>query len=328
MLTKVEQLLLDLLHIPSETGDEVEILKFLENKVPEIIPGIQIKKLQVDEQRYNLLFSMENFVDVKKLLVAHVDTVPGQLEISYDDENIYGRGACDNKNSVAAMITALQELIESGEKEIGMLCTVGEESTFDGAQGASEELYHNDVELDLVVVGEPTQEKIVTAQKGVYALEISCKGTQEHSSSTNIDSAIHKLVSVLGHLQNFDNKNSIMNIGLIDGGVAENIVAGEASATIVWRTDEEHFSQRVKEFLGQIKNVEFQLKDLKVIAPKKSDLPQFEFHEVNYFSEMYFFENSIVCGAGNIAHAHTKHEHIKRGELNRIVDVYKNLMKK
>lgn len=209
---------------------------------------------------------------------------------------------------------------------MGMLFTVGEESTFDGAQGASEELFHGDVEFKLVVIGEPTQAQIVTAQKGVLALEISCKGKQEHSSSTNIDSAIHKLVKVLAHLQNFDNKNSIMNIGLINGGVAENIVAGGASATIVWRTAEKTFEERVNNFLAELKDVEFEQNVLKSISPKKSDLPQFEPNEVNYFSEMSFFENSIVCGAGSIEFAHTNNEHIKRKDLNEIVDKYKDII--
>lgn len=322
MLQPVEQLLLDLLHIPSETGDEIQVTEFLYNKLQEDFLGARLEKIMVDESRYNILMIKG---EPETLLVAHIDTVVGDLEVGHDDKTIFGRGSCDNKNSVAAMYVAAQQAQQDGKNNYGLLFTVGEESTFDGAMAAQTFFAENNIQPELVVVGEPTQGKIVTAQKGILCVELICRGTQEHSSVENLDSAIHTLLDVLNVVREIDVPQSIMNIALINGGVAENIVAGEARATVTWRTSSKNAKQIVRDQLAQC-GIEYELIIHKDIQPAQNNDKRFEKHEVSYFTEMYFFENAIVLGAGDIKHAHTKNEHIQRKELQDIVTVYEDLL--
>lgn len=322
MLQPVEKLLLDLLHIPSVTGQEVPVADFLYNKLQEDFLDAHLEKIMVDENRYDILMIKG---EPKSLFVAHMDTVVGDLEVGYDDDKIYGRGSCDNKNSIASMYTAALHAQSAGKNNFGLLFTVGEESTFDGAAVAQKFLQQENIAPELVIVGEPTQGKIVTAQKGVLCVEFKCTGTQEHSSVEQPDSAIHKLLDVLAHVRTLKIPQSIMNVALINGGAAENIVAGEATATVTWRTSSLHAKELLEEHMKQC-NIAHEKIIHKDIAPARNTSGKFAEYEVNYFTEMFFFKNSIVLGAGNIKHAHTKDEFILRQELVDIVAEYESFL--
>jgi len=127
-LTEAEKLLIDLLNIPSESGREQQLTETVLNRLK--AASFQVEKIPVSDDRFCVL-AIEG--TPKILLAAHLDTVVGQLEVSADEENVYGRGSCDTKGSAAAMIVAAEKAATAGATDFGLLFTVGEETSFDGA---------------------------------------------------------------------------------------------------------------------------------------------------------------------------------------------------
>src|SRR6185295_8411384 len=109
----------------------------------------------------------------RAVLSTHMDTVPPYIESSEDDENIYGRGACDAKGIIAAQISAAERLRAEGVQQIGLLFTVDEEQGSAGAQVANS----NRVAVsEYLINGEPTDNKLASATKGSLRLNLRTKG--------------------------------------------------------------------------------------------------------------------------------------------------------
>lgn len=314
-LEPVEQLLLDFLSIPSVSGTESA---FAETLCTLLQTDFEIRRIPVDATRFCLLATKGT---PTKLLVAHIDTVVGEVPVLIENDFIFGRGSCDNKGSLAAMVCALQQALSEGKTDIGLLCTVGEETSFDGAIAAAAWLKKNNLHPTEIIIGEPTHLQAVTSQRGVLSIEIQCEGTQEHSSTEHPNSAIHKLVDILHELQVFSLPETTVNVGLISGGKAENIVAGTAQGTIVWRSLLPDIRTRVEAKLDAI-GIPHKRIIRKELAPVEHASTRFPKHSVSYFTEMFFLENSIVLGPGGIEDAHTLQEKVSRKELRKAVDIY------
>ncbi|MEK7538321.1 MAG: M20/M25/M40 family metallo-hydrolase [Patescibacteria group bacterium] len=298
-MTEIEELLIELVKIPSVSGQEKKVGDFIISQLADI-KGLKIQKQKVSKDRFNLVVKKGKS---KKWLVAHMDTVPGNLPCRITKDKIFGRGACDNKQSIAASIILARQL-----ENINILFTVGEEVDFSGAQKAFEKRTCGDAEL--VVVQEPTCFKIITGQCGVIAFSIETTGREQHSSLDKPNNAIHKLSEVLSTLIK---KNwAAFNIGIIGGGIAENVVAGSARAMI---------SVRPRDAKEQ-KEIMFELKRLPAKVVINKNIPSFRCNLgypeaiATHFSEMGFFKNSIQFGAGDIRNAHTQQEYILRKDLN------------
>ncbi len=318
-LTQTEQTLIELMKVPSVSGDENQLAELLVKKLSN---NFQVTKIPVSDGRFNVLATVGT---PKKLLVAHIDTVSGQLEITSDENNIYGRGSCDNKGAAAAMISAGLVALEKKLDNFGLLFTVGEETSCDGAQAAVKFLSQQQIKPELVVIGEPTQLQIVTAQKGILAGTISCTGTRAHSSLAERDSATEKLIRILNELHETCPDDTLFNIGELSGGEAENIVADKAAAKVSWRTSQPNFQQQVEKVLAEV-DIKCQADFFMEMQPVDRTQNGFERNEVAYFSEMFFFENSILLGPGDIKNAHTDSEYVPRSELNSVVERYVSLL--
>lgn len=298
-MTEIEKLLIELVKIPSVTGQEKKVADFIVSQLADI-KGIKIKKQNVRKDRFNLIIKKGKS---KQWLVAHMDTVPGSVPVSITKDKIFGRGACDNKQSIAASIILARELID-----INILFTVGEEVDFVGAIKASEMKTCADAEL--VIIQEPTCFKIITGQCGAISLLIETTGKEQHSSLSRPNNAIHKLNEVLAILIK---KNwNAFNVGIIEGGIAGNVVPGHACAVISVRPRD---AKEQKEIMAELKRVSAKVVINKNMDPFRGDLG---YPEViaTHFSEMGFFKNTIQFGAGDIRNAHTQQEHILRKDLN------------
>jgi len=318
-LTNTEELLIELLNVPSESGNEVALAELLAEKLAN---QFSVEKIPVADDRFDVLATVGT---PKTLLVAHIDTVPGQLEVRADEENIYGRGSCDNKGAAAAMVGAAEQALAQGQTDFGLLFTVGEETSCDGAEAAVKILKEKQLAPKLIVIGEPTGLEIVTAQKGILAGVISCGGARAHSSLAERDSATEKLVRILNQLMTTCPPDTLFNIGELSGGEAENIVADKASAKVSWRTSQPNFQKRVEQVVAEL-GVECRIDFFTEMQPVDRTQPSFARNEVAYFSEMFFFENSILLGPGDIKNAHTDSEFVPRAELNAVVERYLDLL--
>src|SRR5690349_17611944 len=89
---------------------------------------------QAEERRPNVYARLGH---PEVVFSSHTDTVPPFIEPSQDGEYIYGRGACDSKGIIAAMIQAAEALKEAGVTGFGLLFVVGEEAGSAGARAAN-----------------------------------------------------------------------------------------------------------------------------------------------------------------------------------------------
>ena len=96
-----------LLNIPSVSGEEKEIAEFL---VDRLSRTFKVETQNVGNN-FNILATCGK-PDI--ILTTHMDTVPGLLEIKEDNDYLYGRGACDTKGIIAAMVCACEEAVKEG----------------------------------------------------------------------------------------------------------------------------------------------------------------------------------------------------------------------
>ncbi|HEY4495393.1 MAG TPA: M20/M25/M40 family metallo-hydrolase [Candidatus Paceibacterota bacterium] len=296
-MTTIEKLLVKLIKIPSFSGDESRIGNFIISQ----LKGFKTRKQIVDGKRFNIIAKKGNS---KKWLVAHMDTVAGNIPFKIDSRNIFGRGACDNKQSIAASIIAGNQL-----SDINLLFTVGEEFDFAGAKKAQRSGIIS--KKDLAIIQEPTNFEIITSQWGVITFTIQTMGKAAHSSSDRRNSAIQKLISMLYFLEK--KKWTAFNVGLISGGIAGNIVSDRAEATVVVRPNSIAEYNRIRRELRKL-NAKLIIKN--DFKPFINNAMPFPLKIGKGFSEMAFFKNSIKFGAGNIKFAHFDNEQISRTDLN------------
>src|SRR5271170_4794882 len=185
--------------------------------------------------RFNLYAGTGKRPDV--VLSTHMDTVPPFLPSREDDLFLYGRGSCDAKGIIAAQVAAAERLREAGVA-VGLLFVVGEERDSAGARVAN--LHPKGSRF--LINGEPTDNRLALASKGALRAEVRAHGTMAHSAYPELgDSAVHKLVRVLERLlalplPSVDGVGpSTLNIGVIEGGRAPNVIADAAAAQVLIR---------------------------------------------------------------------------------------------
>ena len=267
------------------------------------------------------------------IFCTHIDTVPPELPVHEDEDFLYGRGACDTKGIIAAMIEAGDRLRSQGMDSFGYLFVVGEEADGSGARLANTLQW----ESEFVVVGEPTQNKLALAQKGTLMVDISVTGRAAHSGYPEEGtSAINGLWEVLqecaaadwGHDPTLGNGS--FNIGVFNGGQASNIIPGSAFASIMIRTIEpkDVVEERLKGIVG----------DRAVVTIAGGTNPH-RFHVVDGFETMVASFGSdapyltrlgkpLLVGPGSILDAHTAHEKISKAEMVEGAALYERLVKK
>ena len=205
------------------------------------LPGSSLPK-SAKSERFNILAYSGSSRQSRILVSSHIDTVPPfwPYEIRNSDE-IWGRGTVDAKGCVAAQITAVQELLSTGEikeGDVAFLFVVGEETGGDGMREA------NDLNLtwETAIFGEPTDLKLASGHKGNLGFRIRAKGKAGHSGYPWLgESANSMLIPALAALDKLELPssekygNTTINIGRMEGGVAGNVIAETASAQVAIR---------------------------------------------------------------------------------------------
>ena len=316
--------------------------------------GLDVEVQEVFPLRANLLARLAPWGKTRQriLLAPHLDTVGGESpEIFRPREKhgrLHGRGACDTKGSVAALLTALTELARSerrpGQTEIVFAGLVDEEN----GQGGSRALVAKGFKADLAIVGEPTRLQIVTAHKGDLWLQLEGRGKAAHGARPELGrNAVHAMARIvdlfetdyaaalrkrahplLGH--------PTINVGSIAGGSQPNIVPGRCRISIDRRTIPGETEARVRrEIQSLLRKHKLSAKLLNVRnAPcppleTNSKLPLVKQFLANvgqakpigadYFCDAAVLAGggipSVVFGPGDIAQAHTADEWISLRQL-------------
>ena len=236
------QLTRSLVDIESTTYNEGAVGAWLEAYLLRL--GFAVERMYVEHppesrhagERFNLYASVEGGrPDV--VFSTHMDTVPPYIPSSEDAEFIYGRGSCDAKGIIAAQTSAAVRLRDQGAK-VGLLFVVGEERDSAGARLANEHSRGS----RFLINGEPTDNRLALASKGALRATIRAAGKMGHSAYPELgESAIHKLVLALERVLALklpiveDIGPGTLNIGVIEGGHAPNVIADKAEAHVLVR---------------------------------------------------------------------------------------------
>ena len=279
--------------------------------------------------RFNVLATVPG-VRPDVVLSTHMDTVPPFLGPCREDEtHLYGRGVCDAKGIIAAQIAAAEQLRAEGAS-IAMLFVVGEERDSAGAKVANA----NPCGSRFLINGEPTDNRLALASKGCLRVELYAEGRMAHSAYPELgDSAIDRLLAALQAVQALDLPvvegigDTTLNVGLISGGRAPNVIADRAEAHLLVRLvgPAEGIREAIRAAVGERCRVEFSL-----------ELPFVQMRAVTGFETMVAkFTTDIpsltawgepfLLGPGSIHTAHTPDERIAKTELLEAVGLYARL---
>jgi len=316
-----------LVNIESVSGNESACAAMLRDYLAE--RGFKVEPIPVAPDRWNVFATCGSPVVV---LSTHIDTVPPFVPASEDDEFIYGRGSCDAKGIVACQVIAAERLVQEGVTDFGLLFLVGEETMSDGARRANE----SPVGCRYMINGEPTENKLALGSKGILRVDIRARGRMAHSAYPHLgESAIDKLLDILADLRRMPLRvdpilgPSTMNIGVISGGRAANIVADEARAEVLIRTVNggDELRQNLRGILSGRCEYEFVRE---TPALKMERLDGFETDVVAFTTDLpnlTHWGRPLLLGPGSIHVAHTDHECVRKADLLQAVELYCRLVR-
>ena len=316
-----------LIDIPSVTGEEGLVGRFIADHLEKA--GFLTTLQEVEKDRFNICARAHEEPVPQVVLCTHLDTVPPFYQSSEDELSIYGRGACDAKGIMAAMIVAAQRLNTEGLGGVALLFVVGEELDSIGAKSAN----RLGIGSRYVVVGEPTDNELAVGHKGSFKFVLRAKGKSAHSAYPEFgDSAVERLMNTLNRIRSEDwGKSDVLgsatvNIGTLAGGVAANVVPAEAEARIFVRVVGEVsvVQSKLERLLGDDPNLGYEVISQNDAVFCKT-LPGFETVSVSFGTDIPSLEDfgePLLIGPGSIEDAHTDHEKIGKKELRESVEIY------
>ena len=362
-MTRTEQLLAELIALPSVNpaflpprhphAGEKNVAEFL--AVTAARSGLDVEFQKVLPGRSNIIARLRPRGKIKQtiLLAPHLDTVGAdgtQFIPQRHHGRLHGRGACDTKGSVAAMLGALCELAKTKSRpldtEIIFAGLIDEEH----AQAGSRALAASGFKADLAIVGEPTKLQVVTAHKGCLWLQLETRGRAAHGATPHLGrNAVHEMARVVCALETDyavwlkKKKHRLLgagtvNVGKISGGTQPNIVPESCTISIDRRTlpgESETSVRREIAALLRAKKLSAKVSSTKLAPalPLETDskrplvqaflrcAKQARPVGVDYFCDAAVLAAggtpSVVFGPGDIAQAHTADEWISLAELER-----------
>ena len=271
----VEKLLAELVAINSvSTRSNEEIIQYLERWCKSL--EFNLKRFsytdEVGLEKINLIAvrgaGFSDDLEVELALVGHSDTVPYDpnwseaTTLTLRDNNLYGRGACDTKGYIAAVLAAVESLdLERLKRPLALVFTADEEI---GLRGAKYLAQQKALKTRFSIVGEPTSLRPIRAGKGYSLTEIVVRGREAHSAYPALGaSAVFRAARLIRRIEAFgptlqqdqhpafDPPYTTLNVGLIKGGTAKNVIAGECRFTLEWRPVPSQSSDHVLAMLNE-----------------------------------------------------------------------------
>ena len=319
-----------LIDIESVTPNERAIGKFLFEHLRPLAArhGGSIETQQVEPGRNNV---WAHWGEPEVVFSTHMDTVPPFIPSREDAEFIWGRGACDTHGIAAAMIKALEALLEEGVRGLGILLVVGEEIDGAGARHANRAA----PAVRYLINGEPTENLLALASKGTLGFKVRAAGRACHSAYPELGrSATDLLLDNLNRLRAIDWPSdpllgaTTLNIGTLEAGPAANIVADYATASVVIRvvSDLEELKALA---MSALEGVEVEIFSC-TPALRLHGIEGFETSIVKYTTDIPKLTNwgrPLLIGPGSIHHAHTVEERIPKAQILEAIVLYKRLVR-
>ena len=309
-------------------------------------------------EKINLVALTDDVDEVELALVGHTDTVPYDphwteaTNLTERDGKLFGRGSCDTKGFIAAALTAVESIKIT--KPLALIFTADEEI---GLRGAKQLAQSKPLRVRYSIVGEPTSLKPIRAGKGYSLAEVIVKGREAHSAYPALGaSAVFRAARLINRLEKiaeelkqdqhdaFDPPYTTLNIGLIHGGSAKNVLAGECRFTLEWRPIPTQPSEHVLELFKKAIEAERQIDpefECEVDANRQDtgfetspESPLIKLLEnasgnksatVAFGTEaaqmMRLGSESVVIGPGDIREAHRTGEFVPIHELERCAEI-------
>ena len=313
-----------LIDIESITGNEAAVGEAIARELTAL--GYAVERMPVEGDHFNVWATHPDHPRPELVLSTHMDTVPPFIASSETPECIYGRGSCDAKGIIVAQIAAAEKLKADGI-HVGLLFLVGEERDSQGAQAANKDPRGT----KFLINGEPTENRIALASKGTLRIELVAKGKMAHSAYPELgDSAIEKLLDALGNIRKLKLPlhatagPSTLNVGLIEGGRAPNVIPDHASASLLIRlvgpTEElRHQLRAAVDGLAQAYFVlEIPFMELGTVSGIETMIAAF----TTDIPALTNWGKPVFIGPGSIHVAHTDGEYIEKKQLLDAVDLY------
>ncbi|HZL26664.1 MAG TPA: M20/M25/M40 family metallo-hydrolase [Acidobacteriaceae bacterium] len=285
-----------------------------------------------DGPRFNV-YACQAGVTPDVVFSTHMDTVPPFLGPCREDkEFLYGRGTCDAKGIIAAQVAAAEKLRAHGGR-VGLLFVVGEERDSTGAKVANQ----NPRGSRFLINGEPTDNRLALASKGCLRVELRAHGKMAHSAYPELgESAIDKLLAALHDVQALKLPvvegvgESTLNVGLIEGGRAPNVIADKAEAHLLVRLvgRAEEVKSAIVETVAGRADVEFSLELPFVQMRAIEGMPTMVAKFTTDIPSLTNWGEPFLLGPGSIHVAHTPDERIRKSELLECVELYVRLAKR
>jgi acetylornithine deacetylase len=264
---------------------------------------------------------------------THFDCVPPFFPSRIEGDALYGRGACDAKGILAAQVAAAERLRAEGETRIGLVFVAGEERGSDGALAANKIASQS----RFLVNGEPTDNRLGMATRGVYRIRIRTTGRAAHSGYPELgESAIEKLIDVLRDLRaaRWPSDDVLgtthYTVGLIRGGVAPNVVPPAAEAEVIFRSVGEH--ETLRRILRGLTEGRAEVQEVLEVPVARFHVEEgFDTAVFSYTTDIPFLSQwgtPLLVGPGSIHVAHTDQEHVTIPDLLRGVELYATLARR
>ena len=318
----------ELLNIDSTSGKERKVAEWLAERLPGLFPAANRPELRAEEVGDGTLNLLLTWGSPRIVFCSHLDTVPPYIEPSFADEVIKGRGSCDAKGQVFAIVEACKRLAEEGKTDFGMLLLAGEETGSWGAKAFAK----TDFKAEYLVVGEPTDNCMVSASKGTKSFDLKFTGEPFHSGYPQYGvSAVDLFVEFVNALKAKDFGmdpvlgETTWNIGLVHSDNPQNILSPELTCRLYFRTtfvSDEAVCQWMEEAQsGRL-----------AVTPRGGDTPArywtvegLPAKSVAFGSDaphLKNFTHKAICGPGSITVAHRDDECVRVADLATAVEQY------
>jgi acetylornithine deacetylase len=313
-----------LIDIESTTGQEAAAAELLAGELTQL--GYNVERMNVEGDRCNLWATHPGHPRPELVLSTHMDTVPPFIPCSETADRLYGRGSCDAKGIIVAQIAAAEKL-KRESIHAGLLFLVGEERDSQGAQTANQQPRG----AKFLINGEPTENKLAVASKGTLRVELVARGKMAHSAYPELgESAIEKLLDALEKVRQLDLPDNpkagpcTLNIGLIEGGRAPNVIPDLARAQLLFRLvgPAHELRRKITNAVAGKAEAEFQLEipymELGSVAGIETMIAAF----TTDVPALTNWGKPLLIGPGSIHVAHTEGEYIEKRQLLDAIDLY------
>ena len=316
------ELFRQILSFDSTSGRERELGEWLAAH----LDAPSVETFEVGDGTLNLLLKWSDTPRV--VFCSHMDTVPPYIPPTFGEDRVCGRGTCDAKGQFYAMYRACRRLADAGHRDFALLIVSGEETGSWGARAFAKTAFH----APLLVVGEPTDNKMVSASKGTKSFDLTFTGKPFHSGYPEHGvSAVELFVDFMERLRaaGFPEDPELgpttWNVGLLHSGNPQNILSPELTCRLYFRTT---FASDalVTEW------VRAQAGDALKVVERGGDtpahyltLPGFPTQTVAFGSDaphLTNFDRKILCGPGSITVAHRDDEFLSKADFEQAINNY------